>query len=320
MKYLVILFLIMVSKNILSEIPDIENRDKEKIKNGIVTTFIRSMDKWDIPFNDLLENRSGSACINWEELSKDFLENGIFDALGYSQNIPNKKASQIASISGCKKMKEYYKLEDSCSCEVILTNNNLEIKLPIKKFNPEAEFQNAVNLYKQKDYKGSYKKFLKLSEMGDGKSQYNLAVIIYKGEGFTQNFKKSYYWSLISKLNGQKASEKLINKSKKKLSKDEISEINDQIKEDLEKMVEKGETQALIPLAKWHLTVPKDPDYDNSYKWLSVASALDIPNTKKARNRIFNRVNKKSLSELQEESNSIYNNIITLQKSNIMEE
>ena len=66
--------------------------------------------------------------LNRREIYQDFLENGIFDALGYSQNIPNKKASQIASISGCKKMKEYYKLEDTCSCEVIITNNNLEIK------------------------------------------------------------------------------------------------------------------------------------------------------------------------------------------------
>ena len=320
MKYLGILFFLLLSKSIFAEIPNIENRDKEKIKKGIANTFIRSMNKWDIPFNDLLENRSGSACINWQELNESFLENGIFDALGYSQNIPNKKASQIASISGCKKMKEYYKLKNTCSCQVILTNSDLEINLPIKKFNAEDEFKDAVNLYKKKEYKESYKKFLKLSELGDGKSQYNLAVIIYKGEGFTQNFKKSYYWALISKLNGQKKSEKLINKSKKKLNKDEINEINDQVKEDLEKLVEEGKAYALIPLAKWHLTVPKNPDYNNSYKWLSVASALDIPNTTRARNRIFNKVNKKALTELQEESNSIYNNIIESQQSNKTEE
>ena len=35
--------------------------------------------------------------------------------------------------------------------------------------------------------------------MGDAKSQHNLAVLFFKGEGATQNFKKSYYWSLMSK-------------------------------------------------------------------------------------------------------------------------
>ena len=105
-KYLLSFLIIIYSNLLASQIPNLENRDKAKIKKGISDSFIRSMNKWDIPFNDLLENRSGAACINWKLLTKDFIENGIFDALGYSQNIPNKKASKIAAISGCKKMKE----------------------------------------------------------------------------------------------------------------------------------------------------------------------------------------------------------------------
>ena len=68
----------------------------------------------------------------------------MFDALGYSQNIPNKKASQIAAVSGCEKMKEYYKLENTCTCEVILTNEINEVSLPIKKFDIKKEFDNAI--------------------------------------------------------------------------------------------------------------------------------------------------------------------------------
>ena len=36
-----------------AEIPNLENRNKETIKNNIVNTYIRSMNKWDIPFQDL---------------------------------------------------------------------------------------------------------------------------------------------------------------------------------------------------------------------------------------------------------------------------
>ena len=32
---------------------------------------------------------------------------------------------------------------------------------------------------------------------------------------------------------------------------------------------------------KWHLIFPKKPDYNNSYLWLSVASALNIANSDK---------------------------------------
>ena len=45
-------------------------------------------------------------------MTETFLSSGIFDALGYSQNIPNKKASEIAAISGCNKMKDYYQLKE----------------------------------------------------------------------------------------------------------------------------------------------------------------------------------------------------------------
>ena len=284
-----------------TEIPNLENRDKEKIKNNIVDTYLRSMNKWDIPFQDLLENRSGSACINWDTLTEEFLRTGMFDALGYSQNIPNKKASQIAALSGCKKMKEYYKLKETCTCEIILSNNVTEIKLPIKKFEK------------------AYKQFEKLSEMGDAKSQYNLSIIFYKGQGVPQNFKLAYFWSMMSKLHGQKEGKKIVNKSLKKISESNKDEIDTEIKENLENSINDGKIFAIIPFARWYLTVPKKPDYNNSYLWLSVASALDIKNSRKARDSIFKNVNKKALDELQKESNEIYNNILSLKETNEME-
>ena len=310
--FIFLFFIIFLSKSLYSEIPNLENRNKSKIRENIANTYIRSMNKWDIPFNDLLENRSGSACINWKELTPDFLEKGIFDALGYSQNIPNKKASQIAAISGCKKMKNYYKLEDTCESKVILTNDETIVKLPIKKFNENEEFKKAVEYYKKKDFKNSYNKFLLLSEKGNGKAQYNLAIIIYKGQGFTQNYKKAYYWALMSKLNGQKKSEKLIKNNLLKINKDEVIEINEKVKEDLETYANSGNIDVLVPLAKWHLLIPDKPDYDNSYKWLSVASAFNIPNTKKARDKISKKIKKTNLSEIQDEANKVYETILTI--------
>ena len=67
-----IIFCLSISL-VYAEIPNLENRDKEKIKNDIVETYLRSMNKWDIPFQDLLENRTGSACISWDTLTEDFL-------------------------------------------------------------------------------------------------------------------------------------------------------------------------------------------------------------------------------------------------------
>ena len=310
-------YLITFSISSFAKIPNLENRDKKQIKEGIAETYIRSMNKWDIPFQDLLENRSGAACIQWHNMTEDFLKSGIFDALGYSQNIPNKKASQIAAVSGCNKMKNYYKLGDSCECEVVITNQINQIVLPIKKFNKNEEFQKAVTLYRAKDYVSSYNKFLKLSEMGEKEAQYNLSVFMLKGKGYTQNYKKAYYWSLSSKLFGEKKSEKIIKKSKKQLSKKEIEEIDEELRSNLEKKSGEGHINAIVPLAKWYITVPKKPDFINSYKWFSVASAFNIENTLRARDRIFKEISKKNLSDIQTEADDIYKEIVRANKEKL---
>jgi len=313
------IYFFLVIKFSYAEIPDLENRNKETIKNNIVSTYIRSMNKWDIPFQDLLENRSGAACINWSSLTENFLQTGIFDALGYSQNIPNKKASQIAAVSGCEKMKEYYKLENTCTCEVILTNDINEVNLPIKKFDMKKEFENAIRLYRKNDYEQALIKFEKLSDLGDAKSQYNLSVMHYKGQGIPQNFNRAYYWSIMSMLSGQKKSEILMKNNKKRVNDINKAEIESEVKDDLEKAVDEGKIYAVIPLAKWHLTFPRKPDYNNSYLWLSVASALNIANSNKARNSIIKKIKKKDLDEIQNEANEIFNKMVKLKKITQME-
>ena len=59
LKTIVLFFFII--KTLYAEIPNIENRNKETIRKNIVNTYIRSMNKWDIPFQDLLENRSDNS-------------------------------------------------------------------------------------------------------------------------------------------------------------------------------------------------------------------------------------------------------------------
>tara|TARA_X000000950_G_scaffold270728_1_gene350886 strand:- start:187 stop:918 length:732 start_codon:yes stop_codon:yes gene_type:complete len=238
----------------------------------------------------------------------------MFDALGYSQNIPNKKASQIAALSGCEKMKEYYKLEKTCTCTVILTNDINEVSLPIKIFDIKKEFENAILHYRKNDYEQALNKFEKLSDLGDAKSQHNLAVMHYKGQGIPQNFNKAYYWSIMSVLNGQKKAEILMKNNQKRVSNINKEEIQNEVKDNLEKAINEGKVYAVIPLAKWHLTFPKKPDYNNSYLWLSVASALNIANSNKARNSIIKKIKNKDLDEIQNEANEIFNKIINSKK------
>ncbi len=308
---LIIFFLINI---LYSQIPNIENRDKKKIKEGILNTYYRSMNKWDISFQDLLENKSGAACIEWPLMTKAFLSNGIFDALGYSQNIPNKKASEIASISGCNKMKDYYQLEGKCECEVIVVNSNNKVILPIKEINIEKDFTKGINSFKKQDYINALKTFQKLSDLGHAQSQFNLSLMNMKGLGITQNFSRAYFWALSSKLYGEKTSLLIIRQSQYKISKEEKSELENELKDYLEEISNKGNIHGFLPLAKWYLTVPKNPDYNNSYKWLSIATAFNLKNAKEARDRISKYIDEKNLVDIQENAKESYDNI----KANIL--
>ena len=303
-----------IISNLFSQIPNIENRTKSKIKSEVLETYYRSMNKWDISFQDLLENKSGAACIEWKNMTESFLKTGIFDALGYSQNVPNKKASQIAAVSGCNKMKEYYQLEGKCNCEVIVVNTENKVKLPIKKINIKKDFNEGINFFKSQNYEKALDIFKKLSELGDKKSQYNFSFMHLKGFGVTQNLSQAYYWGLSSKLYGEKKSEQLLKESKFKISKNEKISLENELKENLEEDALNGTIHAIIPLAKWFITVPKKPDYDNTYKWLSIATAFNLKNAKEARDKISIYIDEKNLVEIQEDAKQSYDNI----KANIL--
>ena len=132
----------------------------------------------------------------------------------------------------------------------------------------------------------------------------------YKGQGIPQNFNRAYYWSVLSMLNGQKKAEILVKNNQKRVSEINKVEIENEVRDNLEKAVNEGKTYAVIPLAKWYLTFPKKPDYNNSYLWLSVASALNIANSNKARNSIIKKIKNKDLDEIQNEANEIFNKMM----------
>ena len=55
--------------------------------------------------------------------------------------------------------------------------------------------------------------------------------------------------------------------------------------------------------------MPKKPDYNNGYKWLSIATAFNLKNAKEARDKISSYVEKEILTSIQEEAKDSYDMI-----------
>ena len=103
-----------------------ENSISEK---DIVLIFKRSLQHWNINYDTLDENKSGAACIPWQDLDKKFIEKGIFTALGFGFSLYDLNIAKKASLEGCESMRKANKIENSCECEMILYNNDILIEL-----------------------------------------------------------------------------------------------------------------------------------------------------------------------------------------------
>ena len=98
-------------------------------EKDIVLIFKRSLQYWNINYDTLYENKSGAACIPWQDLDKKFIEKGIFTALGFGFSLYDLKIAKKASLEGCERMRKANKIENSCECEMILYNNDILIEL-----------------------------------------------------------------------------------------------------------------------------------------------------------------------------------------------
>mgnify|MGYP001161050237 FL=1 len=101
-----------------------------KIEDNIILVFKQSMKHWNLDYDSLPANKSGAACIPWQEINKNLTSEYIFEALGYGFNLFDETIGEKAAMEGCNRMRTYHKLHDYCNCEMVLFNNESRIKVP----------------------------------------------------------------------------------------------------------------------------------------------------------------------------------------------
>ncbi len=65
----------------------------------------------------------------------------------------------------------------------------------------KADFYKAMDAYEQKDYQTAFKEFFSQAEIGEVRSQLNLAVMYYYGQGVKKDVNKAYAWARIGTEN-----------------------------------------------------------------------------------------------------------------------
>ena len=106
------------------------DQNNNKIEDNIIFVFKQSMKHWNLDYDSLAENKSGAACIPWQEINKNLTSEYIFEALGYGFNLFDEIIGEKAAMEGCNSMRVYHKLQDYCNCEMVLFNDESRVKVP----------------------------------------------------------------------------------------------------------------------------------------------------------------------------------------------
>lgn len=279
------------------------------LKNSIFETYKRTMKHWDIDYDSMKSNKAGAACFSWDNLKSDFLSTGLFDALGYSRNIPTKRASILSALGGCERMKKIHKLDKECKCITIIANDEIQLEVPMEDIDPLEKFKEGVTAAKSSNYNQAVEIFTDLAIQGDKDAQYNLATLLYGGKGHPQNYNESLKWAWLSYLSGQPKARALIIKIKPILNTENLESVRNETKSIIEKRALKGDINAVAQLARWHIEVLEEPDHEGAYTWYAVAAALNIKGAAKNRDNSRELLESEQIPDLQKKAAGIFSSI-----------
>jgi hypothetical protein len=103
--------------------------NKPDLQQRIGAVFYRSMEHWRYHYSKIPPHKAGVACIPWARLDDAFLDNEIFEALGFSYSMASDESAIPVAAQGCEQMRAHYKLSD-CNCELVLVGDTVVVEPP----------------------------------------------------------------------------------------------------------------------------------------------------------------------------------------------
>ncbi len=99
-------------------------------EDRMAETFRRTMAHWRYDYDALKPGKAGVACIPWEQIDSAYLDEGIFEALGFSYSTAGDDVAVRIATDGCEQMKAAVRVTD-CACEVVLIDDRIEVVVPV---------------------------------------------------------------------------------------------------------------------------------------------------------------------------------------------
>ena len=169
-----------------------------------------------------------------------------------------------------------------------------------------TQFDDAVKAVRDRNYSTAYKKFLILAEAADHDAQYNLAILLRKGLGHPANYAQSLKWSWLAQMGGNMRASKLCDELLEVVPEDTQESVRMQVKKALDVRFESGDSQVILQLAEYHLSVVVEPDYKSAYALRALAAAIGVNKAVEMRDEIEVELEPADLIEAQKMAANLF--------------
>ena len=183
--------------------------------------------------------------------------------------------------------------------------------MPANASDPKTQIENkafkeAIKAVKDKNFAHAITLFESQAKMPRHDAQHNLAVLLNAGKGRPRNYVEALFWSWQAQLGGIEDAEDLANDIVDLLPPKVADEVRGRVGEALQARIDANDQKAIPQFAEYHLTILIEPDYANAYIWYSIAAAINLPETRDARDDAESQIDSKNLVELQLKAQSLF--------------
>ena len=167
-------------------------------------------------------------------------------------------------------------------------------------------FAEAVQAVKDKNYQHAVNLFELQAFAAQHDAQYNLALLLQSGKGRPQNYQQALFWAWSAYLGGIEPAKELSEDLKNTLPEDSLKMTREKLIETLTDRINAGDRSALMELALFYKEISEEPNFEEAYLWYSIASAFLLEGAILERNEAADKVETKSLVELQDRASTIF--------------
>lgn len=137
---------------------------------------------------------------------------------------------------------------------------------------------------------------------GHGEAQFNLAVMLAKGDGILQNDQDALFWAWRARMSGVKRAVTLVDYLYTRLPVDGSVITGTSLELTYSDLFQNGNADAALAMGRIHNEIYPERNVEMAYKWFTIAAALDVKYAKAFREAVAYELDAVQRSSMQRQA------------------